>query len=108
MYSGFNRNSRPAARKEHKCDLCGGVIKIGERYLHSVGVYIGEFFDTKHHIECERIIQKYCNDQEDCEFIADEVNDWVHNRVCIDCDAICPYGTPCQCPIVRKRLEVTE
>ena len=106
MYSGFSRNSRPTARKEHKCDLCGGVIKIGEKYLRSSGVYIGEFFDTKHHIECERIIHKYCKDMEDNEFVVDAVNDWVHDRVCVDCDAPCPYSSPCRCPMVRKRLEV--
>ncbi len=106
MYSYFNRYRQPTAKKEHKCDLCGGVIKIGEKYCRNTGVYISEFYDDKHHIECERIIHKYCNDQDEYEYEADAVNDWVRDRVCIDCDAICQYGTPCQCPIARKRLEV--
>ena len=26
------RNVQPTARKEHKCEYCGGIIHVGEKY----------------------------------------------------------------------------
>ncbi len=111
----FQKDSRPTARKEHKCDLCGGMIKIGEKYIRCNGMYDGEFFDSKHHVDCMGIIEKYCRAHEDNEYTADAIEDWIWDRVCADCvhgsedyDGYtpCPHKTPFECPEVRERMEV--
>lgn len=49
--------STPKAKKEHKCDWCGEVINIGEKYKLSFCkedyVYV-----WKNHIHCEKIAQE--------------------------------------------------
>lgn len=111
----FWRESKPKARKEHKCDLCGGAIKIGEKYIRSSGMYDGYFYDNKHHVECNGFINKYCRAHEDVEYTADAIEDWIYDRVCADCiheseynDGYtpCPYKTVFECPEVRERMEV--
>lgn len=46
--------SRPTARKEHKCDFCGHAIPVGEKYNLQVGVYDG-FYTWKSHVACEEL-----------------------------------------------------
>ena len=40
------------ARKEHECEMCGQIIKVGEEYSEEIGKYEGEFFSRKLHIIC--------------------------------------------------------
>lgn len=43
------------ARKEHQCNLCGGIIKKGERYNIQT-VAEDHLYDFKSHISCEKMI----------------------------------------------------
>lgn len=39
------------ARKKHRCEYCGKVIEVGERYSRETGMYAGDFDD---YCLCER------------------------------------------------------
>ena len=46
-------NTEPKARKEHRCDHCGGIIKPGERYEKYQGIdYEGRPFCDKMCADC--------------------------------------------------------
>ena len=40
------------SRKDHKCYQCGEIIPKGVSYKRHYGVYDGDFFDNKNHLEC--------------------------------------------------------
>ena len=46
--------SKPIAKKEHYCDFCGGVIRVGERYDKQTNVD-GYIYDFKTHEICEKV-----------------------------------------------------
>ena len=52
------KDSYPTARKEHHCQLCGGVIKKGERYHRQSCVLDGQAYDFINHTKCEKIASK--------------------------------------------------
>lgn len=39
------------AKKEHKCDFCRGLIREGEKYMHSTYGYDG-IYDWRSHLNC--------------------------------------------------------
>lgn len=49
------------AKKEHRCDLCGGVIKIGEEYEDSAFLYEGSFATSKAHCHCSWVQHFICD-----------------------------------------------
>ena len=72
----FYTATKPKARKQHKCDLCGKIIEPGEKYSCFSGKYDGEMFTTKHCLPCNNIVNAYCDKCEhggwaddDCEYI---------------------------------------
>lgn len=76
----------PTAKKEHYCDLCGGLIPPGEKYYRFSGVDSGEFFDQKYHTTCESVLQAYTKESGDYDEIDFwNVKDWVQERVCESC-----------------------
>jgi hypothetical protein len=48
----FHSQSEHVARKDHLCDFCSTAIKKGERYSNSTGVFEGDFFVWKEHLDC--------------------------------------------------------
>lgn len=54
------RNTTPTARKEHKCDFCGGIIAIGEKYERQTNNHDGELYDWVCHRECSQVASKLC------------------------------------------------
>ena len=52
------KNTNPTAKKEHRCEWCGGKINKGERYDYKVGTFDGDFFTIKSHIDCDKLIYK--------------------------------------------------
>jgi hypothetical protein len=49
--------SEPVARKEHKCNYCHGVIKIGEKYSKSFLKY-DNVYTWKGHISCCHLVDE--------------------------------------------------
>ena len=45
--------TKPVARKPHKCICCGGEILVGEQYLRSKVAWEGSVDDQKWHFECK-------------------------------------------------------
>jgi hypothetical protein len=43
------------AKKEHKCDFCGGIINAGEKYDWQKIVSDGELYEWKAHCSCSAI-----------------------------------------------------
>ena len=46
------RDKTPVARKEHRCNFCGGVISVGEKYNRQTNVYDGRVDDLVSNCEC--------------------------------------------------------
>lgn len=82
----FSKMTTPVARKEHKCSLCGDLIRIGERYDRFSGKDGGIMFDLKHHLMCREIIQQYCSYLGEFEYDNDDIIYWVEEMVCGDCE----------------------
>ena len=49
------RDKTPVARKEHRCNFCGGVISVGEKYNRQTNVYDGRVYDWVSHCECSEL-----------------------------------------------------
>lgn len=54
------------ARKEHKCNFCGGRIPIRDKYINSTHVYDGEIYDWKTHTYCDKLASDL-NMYDDCD-----------------------------------------
>jgi hypothetical protein len=80
----------PIARKEHKCDLCRGAIKIGEKYDRWACADGGRAESIKVHQDCHSIL-KDCLDG-DTEFDWWGVVDYVR-ETCRD-NNLCADNTP--------------
>ena len=48
----------PKARKDHKCDWCGGIIKTGEVYDCSFNICCGDVYTWKNHQRCMLVAHK--------------------------------------------------
>ena len=53
----FINELRPVARKEHTCEFCGGVIRVGERYLKETFVD-GVIYNWISHIHCSAVCKE--------------------------------------------------
>ena len=60
------------ARKEHRCDYCGGKIKKGTRYVKWDGIY-DYFYHCCAHEECVELVEKRKYDNGIEEFTTDDV-----------------------------------
>lgn len=45
-------DSRPIARKQHRCIWCAQFIEVGEQYERTASIYDGEFQNDAWHLEC--------------------------------------------------------
>lgn len=59
------RETRPKARRDHKCCECGGVIRSGETYTSFWGVWDGESSTFKTCADCEALAG-WAMDEHDC------------------------------------------
>ena len=66
------------ARKQHRCEECSGVIKVGEIYKYHHGVFDGSGFSNHVCAECERLRTE----------LNDTLNRW--EQVCVSelCEAV--------------------
>ena len=49
------KNKAPIARKEHRCEFCGEVIHVGEKYNRQTNVYDGCIYDWVSHCDCSQL-----------------------------------------------------
>ena len=66
------------AKKEHKCNLCGFKIKVGEKYDWQKNVYDGMLYEFKMHLTCLELASKLnmfylCDDVLTCDEFAEFV-----------------------------------
>lgn len=45
-------NDTPTARVAHRCEVCGGTVAPGDRYVRQRGVYEGDPYTWKGHALC--------------------------------------------------------
>lgn len=107
----FYTSTFPKARKEHVCDLCGGIIGKGEVYHRYSGKYDGEMFDDKYHLVCQNIISAYCEKTGDNEYDNDYICDWLRDEHCLECSKY--NNDECDslllsCPIIREHYQKKE
>lgn len=100
----------PKAKKEHTCDLCGMIIRKGEKYRRCSGKYDGHMFDDKLHLSCQNIIDAYCNESNDSEYDEWSIRDWLHDKYCYECKHGADGDDDCDvielsCPLIRKHYE---
>jgi len=50
--------SKPTARKEHRCDWCGEQILSGETYFRYSGIDEGEMQSSAMHLECAKAMEQ--------------------------------------------------
>jgi hypothetical protein len=53
------RSDPTRARKNHCCEWCGELIKVGEVYTRDVGVFQGDFYSSPLHTECKEASKEY-------------------------------------------------
>jgi len=82
----FWREQTLKARKPHKCEMCGGEIKPGEKYNRELGKFDGAFFTRALHIRCAEFEADFCSYGE-CEFMWDEIYDFIVDKNC----RVCPH-----------------
>ena len=78
------------ARKEHRCNYCGGIIRPGERYEYSVNKFDGDIYEWKSHEKCTFIageIWDYADpdDGMDSDCFHEACSDVCRTFVCPDC-----------------------
>ena len=61
--------SSPIARKQHRCDLCGLPIVVGEKYNRRTGVWDGSMATMKVHVACDEVASRIYTHQDDWESI---------------------------------------
>lgn len=92
----FYRDTIRVARKEHKCDICKGVIKKGEKYHEKAGLnYDGEFFHSKECESCQPVIAEFCqSDYADDGYCGEYIQGWWRGVKCYDCQHHFPPCDP--------------
>ena len=53
--SNFHKNKTATAKRIYQCATCGLTIEIGQELGHHKGVFDGEFYDYRSHIDCSRL-----------------------------------------------------
>lgn len=99
----FYRDTVRTARKEHKCFLCQGTIKIGESYHDKAGInYDNDLFYGKECESCQPVINEFMqSDYGDEGYNEEWINEWWHDVKCYDCKnrwPLCKPGPECDAP----------
>ena len=79
------RDKTPVARKEHRCNFCGGVISVGEKYNRQTNVYDGCVYDWVSHCECSKLACELdmfddCDEGLDDDGFIDNLNQYVYDN----------------------------
>lgn len=74
------KEETPVARKEHRCNFCGGIIPSGERYVNQTIAYDGTVYTWKCHEHCYDLTS---NMEYDSEYgtSEDDFHEWIYEYV---------------------------
>lgn len=87
------RNKTPVARKEHRCEFCGEVIHVGEKYNRQSNVYDGRIYDWVSHCVCSKLAYELdmfddCDEGLDGDGFVDRLNQYVYDKQnCLDANS---------------------
>ncbi|KNZ70294.1 hypothetical protein Tfer_0854 [Thermincola ferriacetica] len=93
---GFYRDIVRTARKEHKCDVCHGIIKAGEKYHDKAGNEgcEGNVWYSKECEACQIVINEFMKSDYADEGYCDEyIEEWWRDEKCPTCKH---YFLPCK------------
>lgn len=79
------RNKTPIARKEHRCEFCGEVIHVGEKYNRQTNVYDDRVYDWVSHCDCSQLAYELdmfddCDEGLDGDGFIDNLNQYVYDN----------------------------
>ena len=79
------RNKTPIARKEHRCEFCGEVIHIGEKYNRQTNVCDDRVYDWVSHCDCSQLAYELdmfddCDEGLDGDGFIDNLNQYVYDN----------------------------
>ncbi len=60
-YCAVWRETHRKARKDHKCDCCGALIRAGERYMVVASVFEGQASSEKQCLSCTLAIVEFAD-----------------------------------------------
>ncbi len=97
-------------RKNHRCDVCGKVIAIGEHCMYESGKFDGDFQSLYLCMRCYDIKEHYCHENRD--YVSDygwnstNIIEDIRERICTECDLRkdCPYKYS-KCIECKKAVE---
>lgn len=93
----FYTSKTPKARKTHKCQYCGKEIAKGEKYSYESGKFEGELFTRKLCLTCADILDTYLVDVGENEFDWWEIDDWLTEGYCDECEHGRRRDDDCEC-----------
>lgn len=102
------------AKNRHTCSICGAPIEVNEKYVAYRGKTDGEWFRDSYHLVCQNIIDNFLDDTGEDEYSFAEIDEWLHDLKCHECDKhnketndceCYNIGFPIRCPKVRKYFE---
>ena len=78
------QETRPRAKKEHKCSSCRSIIQAGEEYIATFGVWDGDALRFKRCLDCDGLMA-WALQQDDCLCISvgdimSDIRDHFYNR----------------------------
>ena len=77
----FYNEREPVARKPHECYLCGKEIGVGTKYARICYKSDG-FGDVCLHTECRSLVDEYCNNCGENEYVQDDVDEYLQEEYC--------------------------
>ena len=91
---GFYRDTVRKARKEHKCNVCHGVIHIGEKYHDKAGKHDDMWF-SKECDACQPVIIEFlASGHADDGYCDEYIQEWWRDVVCYGCKHYWPICKP--------------
>lgn len=93
----FYRDTVRTARKEHKCNLCGAIIRKCEEYHDKAGNEFGDIFYAKECEKCQPVLDEFCSSDhyDRSEGYCEEwIQSWWMDEKCFACKHRYPVCKP--------------